>query len=169
MVPEMLKKIIDESRRYAMETLNTPTLVNCCDTARNYIIDRIKDLRLQNAAIYPIEISDVVPTAYGHSILILEIDGKQYLIDPTYMQFIPSEEYMHSKEEYSQIPNTPYWRFYSDIKDKFITDGYTEMTESFIASYFNSFYLTSDSMAIELAYDEIMKSLNQNGIFLERK
>lgn len=85
----------------------------------------------------------------GHSFLIVEINNKNYLVDPTYRQFTKydnckEDKYFNYNNIIIKTPDPGYFIRENDKKEfsSFLIKGYNELTEEFARIYGDSFYNT---------------------------
>lgn len=122
-------------------------LINKCDFAQKTVFDLMtKDGFL----VYPKESQNVIhPNCMGHSFLVFCLDGKSYLIDPTFKQFFLSDECDFDKlivVDGIIVKSLPpgYFLVRSEfgkmISSKLISDGFIELDDKVAGEYCNSFY-----------------------------
>ncbi len=126
-----------------------------CDLAQSMIYYYLKDLNIETN---PININEIIPNVKGHSLIISKfktVDGeKQYLIDPTYIQFFSKEECSEDKFIIinDMICNTPDPGYFivknndtEEIKP-LLDNGFIELTDEISKIYGDSFYKTKTSI-----------------------
>ena len=85
--------IIETSLKIVEQDLNkdltSDTLTNKCDLFQ-YIIGKL--MEKDNIVVFPKESQNVFyPTCIGHSFLVVSIQGKFFIVDPSFRQFLTKE------------------------------------------------------------------------------
>ena len=119
-----------------------------CDTAQAIIHYYLESIGIKS---YPCMTQNVITSSIvGHSFITIEYNGKFFLIDPTYRQFLMSSEcnlerfIIHDSGMILRTPDPGYYvrtEQYSMLSE-FDYSGYHELNEEFACMYGDSFYNT---------------------------
>ena len=122
-----------------------------CKQASQFVDQGLELLERDGVKNYKIDTSKVFGGNFQHTINIAEVQGKNYIIDPTFSQFLI---YIYTFESLRElVPNkcipVGAW-FVSDEKnipmiESLLRDGYIEATDDVVKRYFDCFVLANDS------------------------
>lgn len=186
-IMSIIKKAIYESflslsknKKLNLDIANNP-LINKCDLVRDRIVDYLTiNYGNYNLEIIPLETQDIIDNdVTGHSILIVSLNNKNYLVDPTYSQFFlkencSKENYMinHERRMVLLAPDPGYYYLtnpsHIKVAKEMIENGVIELTEETAKIYFDSFnktkrgysgYLNLTNEAMEISGQVYLNSI----------
>lgn len=186
-IMSIIKKAIYESflslsknKKLNLDIANNP-LINKCDLVRDRIVDYLTiNYGNYNLEIMPLETQDIIDNdVTGHSILIVSLNNKNYLVDPTYSQFFlkencSKENYMinHERRMVLLAPDPGYYYLtnpsHIKVAKEIIENGVIELTEETAKIYFDSFnktkrgysgYLNLTNEAMEISGQVYLNSI----------
>ncbi|MBQ7139913.1 MAG: hypothetical protein IJO32_00235 [Bacilli bacterium] len=141
-------KLLDYIVSNVRKIVNDETFTNKCDLTQGLIGRYLNTLNIKNnPCITNKSISDNI---IGHSFIIAdfsEYGNKKYIIDPSYIQFLYSNDkdndiYINDLRVKSKSPFYYAHKINKDITNEFLKNGYMELNEENAFLYGNSFYKT---------------------------
>lgn len=148
------------SRKRVGKTISDPCL-NKCDTVQSMITSYLNRLGVTT---HLCTTQNVITNGIvGHSFLTADFNGKSYLIDPTYQQFLLSQNCNESKFFHHQgvtilKPDPGYYikEENKPLLEGFVNNGFGLLTEELAQMYGDSFYNTKQGT---LAIDKSFKTI----------
>lgn len=153
-VETILKYIVASVRNIVSDQ----KFINKCDLVQGLIGRYLNKLGIAN---YPcITNKCVMPNVVGHSFIIANISNKNYIIDPSFVQF------MHLNSDYDDLyinnfrikSKSPYYyasKIDADMTSCLLEKGYLELNEESAYLYGNAFYRTMTNIPINYPFNNI--------------
>lgn len=130
--------------------------INKCDLVQGLIGRYLNKLNIPN---YPcITNKCIMPNVVGHSFIVATINNKNYIIDPTFIQFacVNYEElYINHLRIKSKSPFYYACKINRDYTSSLINNGYLELNEDTAYFYGNSFYHTLTNVKDDYKFIDI--------------
>ena len=151
-VTQFLDKLISEVRRI----VNDEKMINKCDTCQGLIGRYLESIKIP---FYPCSTNNVVSSdVAGHSFIVTLIEGKYYLVDPAFIQFMYDKTEDLVIKGIRCLAKSPY--YYMNIIDEnltkeLISNGYFELNEKTAYTYGNAFYFTKTNIPSNLVLKAI--------------
>lgn len=153
------------------EDLTNNSLTNKCDLFQ-YIIGKL--MEKDNIIVYPKESQNVFyPSCTGHSFLIVNIQRKFFIVDPSFRQFLTKEScdiknFITINDTVVKAPAPGFFMTKSEegkeLARILIRNGYIELNESTAKIYGDSFYYTKTGY---LDYSDIPADIYLNALLKE--
>lgn len=158
-VTQFLDKLVSEVRRI----VNDEKMINKCDTCQGIIGRYLESISIP---CFPCSTNNVITSDItGHSFIVTLIEGKYYLIDPAFIQFMYDKTDDLVIKGIRCLAKSPY--YYMEIMDEdltkeLISKGYFELNQKSAYTYGNAFYFTKTNIPSDLVLKAISGEVYMN-------